>query len=374
MQLGLLKWLKCINCGNSELTCSSFKASDSREVEDGIIRCFCGASYPVIGGVPRILPATLSDIVREDHGWFFKQYEDNLRESGKNGNQNIVWNERQTSTIKRTAQSFGYEWSHYSRMLEQYKQNFKSYFEGYSADFFKNKVVLDAGCGTGRHSYYAAKYGAEVIGIDLSKAIDVAYRNNRTNTRAHFIQADLTNLPLRYESFDLVYSIGVLHHLPDPESGFRELLKFVKTGGRILIYVYHKLDEAPRWHRGLLAVVTAMRQVTTRTPRPLLKAFCTVVAASSYAGLITPARILKKSVRLQGIAENIPLHAYAEYPFYFIYTDTFDRFSVPLEQRYSRDQLLPWFTGNGLSDISILGGSGWRVSGTKMTPLINTRN
>jgi SAM-dependent methyltransferase/uncharacterized protein YbaR (Trm112 family) len=366
MYLDLLKWLKCINCGDSRLTCSSFKANDVGEVEDGILLCSCGISYPIISGVPRILPLALSDIVLDDYSWFFKQYEDKIRELGKNRNQSIVRNERQTDTVKRTARSFGYEWSHYSRMLDQYEQNFKSYFEGYSTDFFKNKLVLDAGCGTGRHSYYAAKYGAEVIGIDLSKAIDVAYRNNRTNPRAHFIQADLTNLPLRYESFDMVYCIGVLHHLPDPESGFKELLKFVKTGGRILIYVYHKLDEAPRWHRGLLAAVTTVRRVTTHTPRPLLKASCTAVAALSYAGLIIPARILKKSARLCGIAKNIPLHAYSELPFYIIYTDTFDRFSAPLEQRYSRDELLPWFTGNGLSDTSILGGGGWRVSGTKL--------
>jgi SAM-dependent methyltransferase/uncharacterized protein YbaR (Trm112 family) len=366
MQLGLLKWLKCINCGNFNLTCSPFKASDAGEVEDGIILCPCGTIYPIISGVPRMLPATLNEIILEDYGWFFKQYEDKLGELGKNGKHSIIRNERQTDTVKRTARSFGYEWSHYSRMLDQYEQNFKSYFEGYSTDFFNNKLVLDAGCGTGRHSYYAAKYGAEVIGIDLSKAIDVAYRNNRANTRAHFIQADLTNLPLRYESFDMVYSIGVLHYTPEPESGFKELLKFVKPDGRILIYVYHKLDEAPRWHQGLLALVTTARRVTTHTPMPVLKTFCTAVAALSYAGLISPARILKKSAGLRGLAKNIPLHAYSEYPFYMIYTDTFDRFSPPLEQRYNRDEVLSWFTGNGLSDINILGGSGWRVSGTKL--------
>jgi hypothetical protein len=100
-------------------------------------------------------------------------------------------------------------------------------------------------------------------------------------------------------------------------------------------------------------------------PRPILKQFCTAVAALCYVGLITPARMLKKSANLRGAAENIPLHRYSELPFYTIYTDTFDRFSAPLEQRYGRDQMLDWFARNGLSDVRVLGGSGWRVSGTK---------
>jgi len=365
MHLDLLNWLKCIHCGDSMFTCSSFKTGEFGEVEDGILLCSCGASYPIISGVPRMLPTALSEIVLKDYGWFFKQYKDKLGELRGNGNNVIAQNERQTSTVKRTAQSFGYEWSHFSRLLDQYEQNFQHYFEGYSADYFRDKLVLDAGCGSGRHVYYAAKYGAEVIGIDLSKAIDVAYRNNRANARTHFIQADLTNLPLRHELFDIVCSIGVLHHLPDPESGFKGLLKFVKTGGRVFIYVYHRLDDAPRWHRALLAGVTTVRRITTRMPRPLLKMSCTAVAGLCYIGLIIPARILKKSAHLRGIAENIPLHRYSESPYYSIYTDTFDRFSAPLEQRYGRDQILEWFTKNGLSDVRVLGGTGWRVSGTK---------
>jgi len=365
MHLDLLQWLKCIHCGDSMLACSAFKTSGDGEVEDGLLLCPCGASYPIISGVPRMLPAELSELVVEDHGWFFNQYADVLNERYGSGNHGSAPGEGQSSVVKDTARSFGYEWTEFSRMVEQYERNFQHYFEGYSPDFFRGKLVLDAGCGLGRHSYYAARYGAEVVGIDLSRAIDVAYQNNRAHTRAHFIQADLYHLPLRTGLFDVVYSLGVLHHLPNPESGFHEILRYLKDEGMMLIYVYGNLEDAPSWHRALLAAVTAFRKITTRTPHPLLKRFCVVFAALCYAGLITPARLLKKSGNLRRAAEIIPLHGYSESPFYAIYKDTFDRFSAPLERRYGRNEVLEWFVKNGLSDLRALGGSGWRVSGRK---------
>jgi len=359
----ILQWLKCLHCEGSELTCSAFKINEDGDVEDGLLSCSCGASYPIVRGVLRMLPSPLSEMLVEDYGWFFKQYESLLKDYFGSMNLGVAQRGQQTSSVKQTAKSFGYEWTQFSRMIEQYEQNFQHYFEGYSTDFFNDKLVLDAGCGTGRHTYYAAKYGAEVVGIDLSRAIDVAYQNNRNNAYTHFIQADLTNLPLKHELFDMVYSLGVLHHLPDPESGFKELLKYAKTGGLMHIYVYGNLENAPRWHRALLSGVTAVRRVTTQMPRPLLKKLSTAFAALCYIGLIIPARVLKTSPLADWAIKNIPLHIYSEYPFYTICNDTLDRFSAPLERRYGRSQVLEWFDRNGLYDVCALGGSGWRVSG-----------
>ena len=96
--------------------------------------------------------------------------------------------------------------------------------------FFKDKLVLDAGCGIGRHAFFAAAYGAkEVIGIDLSDAVDTAFENVGHLPNAHIVQADIYDPPFRRATaggdFDFIYSIGVLHHLPDPESGLRSLVR-----------------------------------------------------------------------------------------------------------------------------------------------------
>src|SRR5207302_7922580 len=89
--------------------------------------------------------------------------------------------------------------------------------------------VLDAGGAKGRHLRLAAAFGAkEVIGVDLGPAVDAAAQNTADLDNVHVIQGDLTRPPLRPESMELIYSIGVLHHLPEPEAGFRALAPLLR--------------------------------------------------------------------------------------------------------------------------------------------------
>jgi uncharacterized protein YbaR (Trm112 family) len=205
VNLEILDLLTCLCRNNSKLSCVAFKTNEDGEVEDGILVCSCGERYPIISGVPRILPASLRHLLQEDYSWYFKQYASELEATVPIEDSSVMCKDSRAKVIERTSRSFGYEWTQFSRMSSHYEQNFWHYFEGYSPDLFQGKLVLDAGCGSGRHSYYAAKFGAIVVGIDISKAIDVAYQNNRAYRTSHFIQADLNNLPLRYESFDIVF-------------------------------------------------------------------------------------------------------------------------------------------------------------------------
>src|SRR5262249_33072470 len=105
-------------------------------------------------------------------------------------------------------------------------------------DFFKGRLVLDAGCGMGKFLYYAGQWGAkDVIGVDLSPSVELAFRWTREMPNTHVIQGDIYRLPL-HKGFDFVYSIGVLHHLPDPEGGFHQLVRHLRRGGKILSWVY----------------------------------------------------------------------------------------------------------------------------------------
>src|SRR2546426_12679790 len=91
-------------------------------------------------------------------------------------------------------------------------------------DAFAGRRVLDAGCGKRRHLRLAAAFGArEVIAVDLGPAVDAAAQNTADLDNVHVVQGDLTRPPFRPASVDLIYSIGVLHHLPEPEAGFRAL-------------------------------------------------------------------------------------------------------------------------------------------------------
>src|SRR5439155_10723843 len=116
------------------------------EIIGGKLSCAdCSRAYPIIDGIPRLLPDNLSA-------------------------------EKQA-----TAAGFGYSWKAFAHLDEAYEQQFLDWIKPVSREFFKDKFVLDAGCGKGRHSWCAARFGArEVIGIDLSEAVEVAYQNTRS--------------------------------------------------------------------------------------------------------------------------------------------------------------------------------------------------
>src|SRR5204862_8365464 len=121
---------------------------------------------------------------------------------------------------------------------ERYADQFLGWIAPVTPEFFRDKVVLEAGCGKGRHTQLAARWGArDVVGIDLSVAVETAFAATRSLPNAHVIQADIYHLPLS-RKFDYAFSVGVLHHLPDPGAGFRSLASKVKPGGHVSAWIY----------------------------------------------------------------------------------------------------------------------------------------
>ncbi|HEY0026010.1 MAG TPA: class I SAM-dependent methyltransferase [Longimicrobium sp.] len=266
---------------------------------------------------------------------------------------------------RKTAESFAYEWDRFSAPPEEWEANFRGYFRFFPDGFFAGKQVLEAGSGMGRHTFYLAKLARRVVSIDLGDAIRVTQRNTRGVENLALAQADIDHPPLRAESFDFVCSIGVLHHLPDPEAGFRSLLRLLRPGGTIHVYLYWALEDAPAWKRGLLRAVRAFRRLTVRMPYPLLDKVAWVTAAGGYATFVLPYRYLSRHRATRGLVAEFPLQVYAQYPFKVCYNDQFDRLSAPLEFRYSRAQVEEWFHRAGLEDVRVEPHFGWIACGRK---------
>lgn len=262
----------------------------------------------------------------------------------------------------RTMRSFGYEWRHFSDFRPEGEANFLWYFAAYPPESLHGKVLLDAGCGKGRHLFFAAQRARKVIGVDLSPAVDAAFDNTGHLENVHIVQADLFQLPLRPRTFDMVYSLGVLHHLPEPEAGFQEILRYGKPGADVLVYLYWSLNDEPRWKKHLLNAVAMVRRVTTRLPFPLLRTFSWCVAVGCELCFVAPYRMLRNT-RWKAFAETLPLKLYADFPFRLLYQDQFDRFSAPIENRYDREEVEGWLTRSGLENWDIVRGSGWRAMG-----------
>ena len=270
-----------------------------------------------------------------------------------------------TASLKRATQrSFGYQWTQFDDMVEANREHFLTYIAPIDPTFFKGKFGLDAACGFGRHLFYAREFGARMVGVDFSDAIRSAKAVLGSQTGASLVKADIYQLPFRSESFDFIYCLGALHHLPDPETGFHSLLPYLKREGAVFIWVYSK----NRWI--LNRMLEAVRCITTRLPLGLLKHVCWVLACVDYYMFIYPYRVGSK-LRRRGINVWAPprVRLYAKFPFRVCHADWFDRLAAPIRFYYDETDLRRWAIHAGLRDVTITptGAYGCRLLGYKAT-------
>jgi len=364
MKKRLLELIVCPYC-REEFALDPFSEEKRREISEGKLLCEgCGRLFPIIAGVPRLLPDELKDLL-QIHCRFFKRYgSDFPRDYFKK-----AANETEaTVQIKKTSSSFGFEWTTFSQFYKQWEDNFKGYVRPLTPYFFNKKLGLDVGCGTGRHLYFAARYGAEIVGIDLSEAVQTAYANTLSFSNAHIVQADLHHLPFKMKRFDFIYSFGVLHHLPEPERGFNELPHFLKPKGHIMIYVYNSYREESRVKYFLLKIASIFRLVTTRLPLRLLYGLCYPLALIIYFFVVSPYKIFRFFLKKKTRINNLPFAAYMNYPIGVLHNDLFDRFSAPIESRYTKKEIKQWYERSGLKNIQIVENYGWVVHGDTPAP------
>ena len=302
------------------------------EIMEGSLECAsCRAAFPIRGGIPRFLPEQLS------------------------------------AEKRATAAAFGYEWTHYTELNDSYRSEFLDWIKPIAPEFFAGKVILDGGCGKGRHSFLSAEFGAkEVIGIDLSDAVEAAFQNTRHLPNVHIVQADIYNLPF-LSPFDLIYSIGVLHHLPDPRSGFLSLVRHLHPGARITIWVYGK--EGNWWIEKL---VNPFRiHVTSRLPKFVTQAISFLLALPLYLALKLIYGPVNKIGFLAPMKKFLFYSDYlcdiSRYSFVENFWNVFDHLVAPTAFYHSQEEMEEWMHSAGLAEVAITQktNNSWRAAGTK---------
>lgn len=242
----------------------------------------------------------------------------------------------------RTAAAFGYSWTHYPKQNPYTEEQWRDWVVPLTEDDFTGRVVLDAGCGLAGFAEYARSWGAaRVVGVDVSAAIDAAHE--RVGDRVELVQADLHALPFKPGSFDIAYSIGVLHHLPDPEKGFRSIVEAVRPGGLVFAWVYGRENNGFIVH----VIDPLRRNLFSRLPRGLLK-----------WGIALPlAALLWPLVRAAGSNVPVPYSAYfrflAQSDFAFTHGVVFDQLVAPTTHYLRREEFEAWFERAGLVDVVI---------------------
>jgi ubiquinone/menaquinone biosynthesis C-methylase UbiE/uncharacterized protein YbaR (Trm112 family) len=276
-------------------------SSRTQDIDTGSLRCENGHSYPIVRGIPRFVSSD---------GY---------------------------------AANFGFEWNRHN--LTQLDTATKHESEetfiektGFRPGDLKGKLVLDVGCGMGRFSEVASRWGATVVGVDLTSAVDAAHANLAGRDNVHLGQADVFALPFRDETFDLIFSIGVLHHTPGTRAAFDQLPRLLKRGGRIAVWVYS--DEMRPWARP----ATLYRHVTTRLPKRVLYAMCHI-AIPWYHLNKTPGinRVTRRLLPISG-------HQDAEWRV----LDTFDWYSPKYQWMHNQLEVRSWFESHGLVSLTPL--------------------
>lgn len=138
-----------------------------------------------------------------------------------------------------STERFGYEWNKYSQMDQNYEKQIKNWLYPFPLKNFKNKTVLDAGCGMGRNSYWALKWGANSLtAFDYDKrSVEATKKNlcNFKNIKVEFLDINKVNWQ---EKFDIAFSIGVIHHLKKPVIAIKNLFNSIKEDGQLILWVY----------------------------------------------------------------------------------------------------------------------------------------
>ena len=134
---------------------------------------------------------------------------------------------------------FGYSWAIFSEILPEHREQFLRWTAALPREAWKGARFLDAGCGIGRNSHWAMIEGA-AGGVDIDvdeRSLDAA-RKNLAAHRAIEIRNQSIYEVREENTFDIVFSIGVVHHLAEPERAMQQLVRAAKPGGQVLIWVY----------------------------------------------------------------------------------------------------------------------------------------
>ena len=232
--------------------------------------------------------------------------------------------------------TFGEEWKLYDHILDDHKQEILQYFDIVDLEALRSSTVCDLGCGNGRWSYFLKDSCKEIILVDFSDAIFVARKNLESANNCLFFMCDLKTLPFSDNFVDLLFCLGVLHHLPT--SCLDEVRNLKRLAQIILICLYYSLDNRPIYFRIILKLVTFVRLFISRI-RSLVfrKCFSLFGTFFIYVPLIYLAMLLKPLK----ISIYIPhYNANHDKSIKRIQQDAYDRFFTSIEQRVSRKEIL----------------------------------
>ena len=248
---------------------------------------------------------------------------------------------------------FGYSWERFSRPTPEQEHQFQLWSVHLSPQKdWKGKDFLDAGCGAGRNSYWAMSYGAKsCVAIDLDdRSLAAARRNLAQYPTASVQKCTIYDIPFE-DAFDIVFSIGVVHHLSEPAVALRRLVRAARPGGQVLVWVYG--------YENLKLYVNVLQPIRkwlfSRLPLNVVRALAWLPATALWllvrAGF-TPVKYLE-------LLQTFSLR--------HIHHICFDQMLPRIAHYWRREEAVALFDQAGLKDIRVapVNEISWSIIGTK---------
>lgn len=250
-----------------------------------------------------------------------------------------------------STERFGYEWDKYSKIIPQYEEQFLKWVFPLKKEDFKNKKILDAGCGIGRNSFWPLVYGAkEVTAFDYDKRTVESAGKNLSRFKNCGVSFN-SIYDIDYENkFDIAFSIGVIHHLEYPRKAVASLVRAVKRRGRVLIWVYGY--EGNEW---IVCYINPIRKITSKLPPKLTHwiSYLFSIPLFTYVKFANP--------------KGKYLSQLSKFKFWHMHSIVFDQLIPKIANYWKKEEALNLFKEQGLENIEIyrVNDNSWTVIGRK---------
>ncbi|MDD4979826.1 MAG: cobalamin-dependent protein [Candidatus Omnitrophica bacterium] len=268
---------------------------------------------------------------------------------------------------KDTGFRYGFLWSTCDNMPPPKKYHLDFMQETIPEKITRGSCGLEIGCGCGWDAFAMAKNNPmlHVIGMDISDGVYVAAKLSRKLNNVNIIKGSAVDIPLRNGVCDFVYSFGVLHHIPDYKKAFLEIGRVLKKGSPCFLYLYE--DHAQNLIKYLgIKLINIIRKFTLKIPPRILYLFSCLISPVFVIIFSYPARFFKRYRITYTLYEKIPFNFGRS--LFSLRGDIYDRFSAPVEHRFSRDELYRIFDEFNFYNIQITkikATAGWVAWGYK---------
>ena len=318
MNINHLEILKCPDCGSS-LVGSDLEIHHSRFIVNGNLNCTnCQSTFPVINHIPRFC-----------------------------------------SAVSHPAESFGHQWNSFAlSQIDTHAHTNESFIRltsetCLSPETVKAKTVLEVGSGAGRFLHTNLTFNPSLlVGLDVTSAVDSVFQHLSPYTEnLLLVQADIKNAPFSSNSFDIVYSIGVLHHTPDPYLYFKYSASYVSDKGSLSVSLYEN-SLAHRTSRNSISLALydflwSLNLLRCELFRAFFKLFPSWLQILYCKCIIPPLHFINKVPIIRYIRYLFPSTCYKKLPLSFSIVDTMDTYATEIVYQYRAKTLYHWFISIG---------------------------